>query len=423
MAAVKVALLAAAPLAANGLLCDGAHKATPPANFDADVPDVETYENALQTMQASNSVDQIIADLEALMTKSQDCWPADYGHYGAFFVRLAWHCSGTYRQSDGKGGCGGGRQRFEPERSWPDNTNLDKARALLAPIKEKYGHSLSWGDLFTLAGSVGIKSVGGPFQNACLGRMDSTDGTDSLDLGPTPEQEKVAPCEVQGHCKKPLGSTTVGLIYLNPEGPVVQGPDGTWAPNPDPAESAKDVRDAFGRMGMNDMETVALIGGGHAIGKTHGACPEGAGASPAEDPENPWPGKCGTGKGKDAFTAGFEGPWTTTPTKWGNEYFRVLQNSTWEKHKGPGGHWQWRIKDATGPLAGVMRLTSDVALLHDTEYAKIVKTFAEDQAVFDQTFAEAWHKLTTNGGMWSRKNFCLDGKAIPVMLNDDVVTV
>eukprot|EP00929_Paragymnodinium_shiwhaense_P087979 TRINITY_DN4816_c0_g2_i1.p1 TRINITY_DN4816_c0_g2~~TRINITY_DN4816_c0_g2_i1.p1 ORF type:complete len:442 (-),score=104.41 TRINITY_DN4816_c0_g2_i1:189-1439(-) len=416
---MKAALLAAAaaPLAAKAV-CDGAYKGTPPSNF-ADVPDVPTFDSALTKLDTY----AVMADITKLMTDSKDCWPADYGNYGPLFVRLAWHCSGTYRESDRKGGCGGGRQRFEPERSWPDNTNLDKARGLLWPIKEKYGDGLSWGDLFTLAGTTAIQSMGGPIKDVCMGRVDSPDGTESLDLGPTPEQEKVAPCEVQGHCKKPLGSTTVGLIYLNPEGPVVKGADGTWAPNPDPAESVKDVRDAFGRMGMNDEETVALIGGGHAFGKTHGACPKGPGPSPMENITNPWPGMCGTGVGKDAFTAGFEGPWTTTPTKWGNEYFRLLLSKTWEKHIGPGGHWQWKIKDATGDEAGLMRLTSDVALLHDPKYKKICEKFAEDQKALDDAFAGAWLKLVTNGGVWSRKNFCLNGRPIETMLDDDVITV
>eukprot|EP00929_Paragymnodinium_shiwhaense_P087977 TRINITY_DN4816_c0_g1_i1.p1 TRINITY_DN4816_c0_g1~~TRINITY_DN4816_c0_g1_i1.p1 ORF type:complete len:415 (-),score=86.19 TRINITY_DN4816_c0_g1_i1:286-1530(-) len=414
---MKAALLAIAPLAAQAV-CDGLDKSTPAADF-AVVPDVPTYDSALTKLDTH----AVMADITKLLTDSKDCWPADYGNYGPLFVRLAWHCSGTYRESDRKGGCGGGRQRFEPERSWPDNTNLDKARSLLWPIKEKYGDGLSWGDLFTLAGTTAIQSMGGPVKDVCMGRVDSPDGTESLDLGPSPEQEKVAPCEVQGHCKKPLGSTTVGLIYLNPEGPVAKGPDGTWAPNPDPAESAKDVRDAFGRMGWNDEETVALIGGGHAFGKTHGACPKGPGPSPKENITNPWPGMCGTGVGKDAFTAGFEGPWTTTPTQWSNEYFRVLVKNTWEKHIGPGGHWQWRIKDASGPEAGLMRLTSDVALLYDPEYKNICEKFAKDQTALDDAFASAWLKLMTNGGVWSRKNFCLHGAPIETMLDDDVFTV
>eukprot|EP00440_Ansanella_granifera_P016343 gb/GFBE01017752.1/.p1 GENE.gb/GFBE01017752.1/~~gb/GFBE01017752.1/.p1 ORF type:complete len:427 (+),score=96.54 gb/GFBE01017752.1/:1-1281(+) len=417
----KLAVLALPMGAVGGTPCPGMPFGTVPAGF-AKVPDMPTYDKALKELDLPS----VVADLQALFTASQECWPADYGHYGPLFIRLAWHCSGTYRESDGRGGCAGGRQRFEPERSWPDNTNLDKARALLWPIKEKYGDGLSWGDLFTLAGTAAIKTMGGPVTQYCAGRIDSPDGTDSLDLGPSEEQEKYAPCKINGKCEKPLGSTTVGLIYLNPEGPVEQAADGTWQPDPNPAKSALDVRDAFGRMGMNDSQTVALIGGGHAFGKTHGACPDGPGPSPKEDISNPWPGKCGSGKGTDAFTSGFEGPWTTNPTSWDNEFFVVLKNSTWEKHTGPGGHWQWRVAGANGPLAGVMRLTSDVALVHDDSYAAIVQEFAENPRAFDAAFDEAWFKLTTSGGRWSPAKKCIPGASIPTvkytpaMRGDDV---
>lgn len=348
-----------------------------------------------------------MADLDVLLTDSQACWPADSGNYAGLFVRLAWHCSGSYRATDGTGGCTGGRQRFEPEASWEDNINLDKARALLWPIKEKYGMGLSWGDLFTLAGTVAIKHGGGPLQSICFGRVDDADGTLSLPLGPSAVQEEVAPCAEQGRCQRPLGTTTVGLIYLNPEGPL--SADGTHQV-PDPALSAHEVRDSFNRMGFtDDRTTVALIGGGHAFGKTHGACKLGAGLPPNKDANDPWAGNCGTGMGKDTYTSGFEGPWTTKTSQWGNEFFRWLRDFTWEKWVGPGGKWQWRIKGAVGDEATVMRLTSDMALWFDPKYHVLVEEFAANQTALDQTFAHGWLTLTTNGGTWSQNWFCKPG--------------
>jgi len=343
-------------------------------------------------------------DLRLLFKDSQPAWPADWAglpggpNYGPLMVRLAWHCSGSYRLSDGRGGCRGGRQRFDPERSWPDNTNLDKARSLLLPVKAKYGEALSWGDLFVLAGTTAIESMGGPSLGFCAGRVDDVDGTWSLPLGPSPEQEAIAPCAENGRCKAPLGSTTVGLIYLNPE-----GPEG----NPDPAATAPTVRDSFGRMGMNDSETVALIGGGHAFGKSHGACPAGAGPPPNVDPVNPWPGECGSGKGADTYTSGFEGAWTFNPTTWDNSYFKHLTENQWEVHTGPGDLHQWKVKpqeaNATETVAAapgveaLMMLTSDVSLKHDAEgeYQRIIAEYARDPEAFDAMFAHAWYKLTT----------------------------
>lgn len=408
--------------------CEGLWAGTPPADA-AEAPTDYEYMAALMTLD----MDAVKRDMAQLLTDSQECWPADFGgHYGPFFIRLAWHCSGSYRKTDGKGGCGGGRQRFEPERSWPDNTNLDKARALLFPLKRKYGHALSWGDLFITAGTTALRQMGTPTTKLCFGRIDDSDGTASLGLGPSAEQEQMAPCPINGRCKKPLGSTTVGLIYLNPEGPVLEK-DGQ--PVPDPTLSVVDIRDSFDRMGHDDRATVALIGGGHAFGKTHGACPKGAGPSPRQAynmtvPSIPWPGLCGTGKGNDTFTAGFEGPWTTKPLQWDNEYFKLLLEQVWEKHIGPGGHWQWRIKGAAGPLVGLMRLTSDVALLHDPVYLNIVKEFASNMTAFGEAFDDAWFKLTTtNGARWSPAAKCDAGEfpteigTVGAMLSSDVLVV
>merc|ERR1719440_1830369 len=279
----------AAPAMGKGV-CEYLHNGTPPED-KADAPDAETYEKALQSLD----MEAVKADMKALLADSKDCWPADFGNYGPFMVRLAWHCSGSYRASDGLGGCGGGRQRFDPEANWPDNTNLDKARALVAPLKKKYGDALSWGDLFILAGTTALRDAGAPIKKMCFGRVDDSDGKKSELLGPTALQAESLPCAVQGECKPPLGVTTVGLIYVNPEGPLA---------NPDPKLSSYDIRQTFEIMGHSDRNTVALIGGGHAVGKAHGACPEGAGDAPnvayaASPMKAPWQGGCGTGKGED----------------------------------------------------------------------------------------------------------------------------
>lgn len=335
------------------------------------------------------------ADIAKFLTTSQEEWPADYGNYGPLFVRLAWHNAGSYRTSDGRGGADGARQRFDPERSWDDNTNLDKARSLLFAVKRKWP-MVSWGDLIVLTGNVAIESMGGPALGFCAGRVDDDDGTESILLGPNEEQEAYAPCPVNGNCSEPLGSTTVGLIYVNPQGPMGQ---------PDTRQSAVQVRDTFGRMAMNDSETVALIGGGHAFGKTHGACPDGPGPSPAEDPTNPWPGKCGSGKGADAYTSGIEGPWTQNPTSWDNQYFKLLDGWSWEVAKGPGDAWQWHptggvifnapAVNGSGGTEATMMMTSDISLTIDPSYRQFVSLFASNMEAFEKAFSAAWYKLMT----------------------------
>jgi len=324
----------------------------------------------------------VINDVKAVFTTSHKCWPADLGHYGPFFVRLAWHCSGTYRSTDGAGGCAGGRIRFPPEATWEDNGNLDKARALLLPIKRKYRHRLSWGDLYTLAGTIAINEMGGPLKEFCFGRIDDSDNKDSLMLN--------SDCDMTTHeCSGASGMLVPGLIYVNPEGP--KG-------NPDPALSALDVKKAFGRMGMTASQTVALIGGGHAFGKAHGAC--------AEAP-------CGSGAnqalGENTVTSGFEGPWTSKPTSWDNEYFSALVAEKWEKFKGPAGKWQWRTVDRDSKYANNRMLTADYALLVDREYGQHVKRFAANQAELDAAFADAWSTLINgdSGKHWVKRRTCI----------------
>merc|ERR1719411_1450526 len=337
------------------------------------------------------------------MLDSKDFWPADYDNYGPLWVRMAWHCSGSYRNSDGRGGCDGGQQVFDPERSWDDNTNLDKARRTVFPIKKKYGIGLSWGDLIILAGDVAVEQMGGPILGTCLGRIDSKAGTQSEPLGFNARPTYV-PCEEQGFCKAPAGSIQTGLIYVNPGGPGGE---------PDPAASARAIRDTFGRMSMNDTESVALIGGCHAFGKFHGACPNGPGQRPSENQTHPWVGTCGEpgtptfGKRENAVTSGFEGPWTEDPTTFSNTYFQYLVQNKFELFTGPGGNNQWRAVEGpkippapSADLKGtqeITMLTSDVAFQYDPEniYQGIIKEYYENMDSLNVAFSNAWYKLTT----------------------------
>ncbi len=340
-------------------------------------------------------------DLEKLMKESQDWWPADYGHYGPFFIRLAWHSAGTYRVSDGRGGAGGGQMRFEPLNSWPDNGNLDKARRLLWPIKKKYGRKISWADLMILSGNVALESMGFNTFGFAGGRTDDWE-PDLVYWGP--EKKLLASKRHHGkrQLKKPLGATRMGLIYVNPE-----GPNGV----PDALKSAKDIRMTFGRMAMNDEETVALIVGGHTFGKAHGAKkPESCmGDAPAgaslEEQGTGWKNKCGTGKGKDTITSGLEGAWTSSPIQWSHQYLQNLYAFEWVPVKSPAGAIQWIPSDKNAaklvPDAHVKDLrhapimfTSDLALKFDPAYAKITKRFLDNPKQLEKAFSRAWFKLT-----------------------------
>lgn len=340
-------------------------------------------------------------DIEAVMTTSQPWWPADYGHYGPFFIRMAWHSAGVYRVEDGRGGAAGGQQRFEPLNSWPDNANLDKARRLLWPVKQKYGRSISWADLMVLTGNVALESMGFKTFGFAGGREDDWEA-DLVYWGP--ENEFLADERYTGdrQLEKPLGAVQMGLIYVNPE-----GPNG----NPDPLLAAKDIRETFARMAMNDEETVALIAGGHTFGKAHGArSPEDCvGAEPAaagiEEQGFGWTNKCGTGKGVDTITSGLEGAWTVTPAQWSHNFFSNLFTYEWVKTKSPAGATQWipangqastLVPDAHDPSkrhAPIM-LTTDLALKFDPSYREISKRFYENPEEFELAFAKAWFKLT-----------------------------
>jgi catalase-peroxidase len=346
----------------------------------------------------SLDLDSVIKDLHALMTDSQAWWPADFGHYGGLFIRLAWHSAGTYRTTDGRGGAGAGQQRFAPLNSWPDNTNLDKARRLLWPIKQKYGRKLSWADLFVLSGNVALESMGFKTFGFAGGRADVWE-PEELYWGPEGTWLGDERYSGERELAEPLGAVQMGLIYVNPE-----GPNG----NPDPIGSAKDIRETFFRMAMNDEETVALIAGGHTFGKTHGAGdPSLMGPDPEagaiEDQGLGWKSKHGTGFGADAITGGPEVTWSQTPTQWSNHFFDNLFKFEWELTKSPAGAQQWKAKgtEATIPDAYdkskkhvPTMLTSDLALRFDPAYEKISRRFYEHPDQFADAFARAWFKLT-----------------------------
>jgi catalase-peroxidase len=349
----------------------------------------------------SLDLDAVIKDLHALMTDSQDWWPADFGHYGPLFVRMAWHSAGTYRIGDGRGGAGAGQQRFAPLNSWPDNANLDKARRLLWPIKQKYGRKISWADLMILAGNVALESMGFKTFGFGGGREDTWEPEEDIYWGA--EGQWLADERYSGErdLENPLAAVQMGLIYVNPE-----GPNG----NPDPLAAARDIRETFARMAMDDEETVALIAGGHTFGKTHGAGdaalvgpePE---AAPIEAQGLGWISRHGSGKGADAITSGLEVTWTTTPTRWSSNFFWNLFGYEWELTKSPAGAHQWRPKggagagtvpDAHDPSKRIApsMLTTDLALRVDPAYEKISRRFYENPDAFADAFARAWFKLT-----------------------------
>ncbi|MFD0264971.1 catalase/peroxidase HPI [Streptomyces sp. NPDC127106] len=340
-------------------------------------------------------------EIAEVLTTSQDWWPADFGHYGPFIIRMAWHSAGTYRISDGRGGAGAGQQRFAPLNSWPDNANLDKARRLLWPVKKKYGQSLSWADLMVLAGNVALETMGFETFGFGGGRADVWEPDEDVYWGPETTWLDDRRYTGDRELESPLGAVQMGLIYVNPE-----GPNG----NPDPIAAARDIRETFRRMAMNDEETVALIAGGHTFGKTHGAGPaDHVGADPEAAPLEQqglgWSSSYGTGKGGDTITSGLEGIWTNTPTAWDNSFFEILFGYEWELFESPAGARQWRPKEGAG--AGTVpdahdaskshaptMLTTDLSLRFDPVYEPISRRFLEDPAAFADAFARAWFKLT-----------------------------
>lgn len=361
------------------------------------------------------NIQEVKADIKKIMTTSQDWWPADYGNYGPFFIRMAWHSAGTYRTVDGRGGAGGGQQRFEPLNSWPDNANLDKARRLLWPVKQKYGKSLSWADLMVLSGNVALESMGFKTIGFAGGRTDDW-VPEIVDWGPENKFMEAKRKDEKGKIKGALGATTMGLIYVNPEGPNRSG---------DPMAAAQEIREAFGRMAMNDEETVALIAGGHTFGKTHGAhkvekCVDVDPASAEiENQGLGWKNKCGKGNGVDTITSGLEGSWTSSPTKWTMQYLEGLLKTDWVKTKSPAGAIQFvpenktilapDAHDSSKKVQPIM-LVTDIALKTDPEYLKISKRFLENPKEFEMAFARAWFKLT-HRDMGSMARYA--GKEVP----------
>src|ERR1700736_4847434 len=349
----------------------------------------------------SLDLNAVVKDLHALMTDSQDWWPADFGHYGGLFIRMAWHSAGTYRIGDGRGGAGAGQQRFAPLNSWPDNVNLDKARRLLWPIKQKYGRKISWADLMILTGNVALDSMGFKTFGFGGGRADVWEPEEDISWGAEATWLGDERYSGDRELADPFGAVQMGLIYVNP-----QGPNG----NPDPLAAARDIRETFRRMAMNDEETVALIAGGHTFGKTHGAGPEDnvgpdPEAAPLEQQGLGWKSTYGTGKGGDAITSGLEVTWTDTPTTWDNSFFRILFGYEWELTQSPAGAHQGQPKDGAGggPVPGPQdpsdrrsptMLTTDLSLRFDPIYEPISRRFMADPDAFADAFARAWFKLT-----------------------------
>ena len=383
----------------------------PPAN-----PLGQSFDYA--TEFKSLDLDAVVRDLHALMTDSQDWWPADYGHYGPFFIRMAWHSAGTYRIFDGRGGAGSGTQRFAPLNSWPDNANLDKARRLLWPIKRKYGRKLSWADLMVLTGNVALESMGFKTFGFAGGREDVWEPEEDIYWGREGTWLGDERYKNERELESPLAAVQMGLIYVNPEGPNGK---------PDPAAAAVDIRETFARMAMNDEETVALIAGGHTFGKTHGAAepgqyiglqPESAGV---EEQGLGWKNSFGSGKGVHTITSGLEGAWTTTPTKWDNTFFDILFGFEWELVRSPAGAYQWAPKDGAAANAvpdahdptkrhAPMMATTDLALRTDPAYTAISRRFHQNPDQFADAFARAWYKLT-HRDMGPRPRYL--GKLVP----------